>query len=233
MVKENKTQTLQEKLQAQERKESRMRRVVIFGAVFLIFLACAGAGVAKIVDWSNAQYKTMEATAAVWDAEQAAKNATAEANAPKPGYEDPAEAVKLSLEQWYTYDYTDKFEDWAEAMCEFTTKYACEKEVYNIGGENWKNNVIPKQMQSVVEITPGRMIWEHSYYDENEGHNLDTQVWEYKLVGSVHPGKEFTRYVLIADSGAGWLMVHDLWDEEAAQLLEEISATATPEVPTT
>ena len=47
------------------------------------------------------------------------------------------------------------------------------------------------------------------------------------------PGEKFTRYVMVADSGAGWLMVHDLWDEEAAQLLQEISATAIPEEPTT
>ncbi|MDX9865068.1 MAG: hypothetical protein RBT34_09705 [Anaerolineaceae bacterium] len=229
----NENETLQEKLQVQERKKNRMGKGIVIGAVILILLVCAGAGVFKLRDWAAAQGEIAIATAAVWEAEQAAKTATTEANAPKPGYEDPAEAVKLSVTQWYTYDYTGEFEDWAEKMCEFTTKYACQKEVYNIGGENWKNNVVPKQMQSVVDITPVRMIWEHSYYDENEGHNLDTQIWEYKLVGSVHPEKEFTRYVMVADSGAGWLMVHDLWDEEAAQLLQEISATAIPEEPTT
>lgn len=229
----NEKQTLQEKLQEEERKESRMRKLFIFGALFVITLACLGIAAKKVIGWSNTKYESMEATSIVYETEQAEKTATAVANAPKPGYEDPAEIVKLSLEQWYTYDYTGEFEVWAEKMCEFTTRYACEKEVYNIGGENWKNNVVPKQMQSVVEVTPVRMIWEHSYYDENAGRNLDSQVWEYKLTGSIHPGKEFIRYVMIADGGAGWLMVHDLWDNEAAQLLQEIANSEFPEEPNT
>ncbi|MCD4674208.1 MAG: hypothetical protein K8R77_16210 [Anaerolineaceae bacterium] len=229
----NEKQTLQEKLQEEERKESRMRKLFIIGALFVITLACLGIAAKKVIGWSNEGAVKAAATMVVVETRQAKETATAVANAPKPGYEDPAEAVKLSVTQWYTYDYTGEFEVWAEKMCEFTTRYACEKEVYNIGGENWKNNVVPKQMQSVVEVTPVRMIWEHSYYDEDAGRNLDSQVWEYKLTGSIHPEKEFTRYVMIADGGAGWLMVHDLWDNEAAQLLQEISATAIPKKPNT
>jgi len=229
----NENKTLQEKLQAQERKKNRMGKGIVIGAVILIVLACTGAGVFKLRDWSESVGEMAAATMVVVETRQAQETATAEANAPKPGYEDPAEAVKLSLEQWYSADYTGEFEDWAEKMCEFTTKYACEKEVHNIGGENWKNNVVPKQFQFTSEVTPVKMIWEHSYYDENEGRNLDTQVWEYDIVVSDRPGEKFTRYVMVADSGAGWLMVHDLWDEEAAQLLQEISATAIPEEPTT
>jgi hypothetical protein len=33
---------------------------------------------------------------------------------------------------------------------------------------------------------------------------------------------------MITNEGAGWLMAHDLWDEEADQLLSEISLTPEP-----
>ena len=99
----NENKTLQEKLQVQERKKNRMGKGIVIGAVILILMVCAGTAATKAIDWSNNGLAEAAATAAVWDAEQAAKTATAEANAPKPGYEDPAEAVKLSVTQWYTY----------------------------------------------------------------------------------------------------------------------------------
>lgn len=223
-----KQETLQDKLQTEQRKENRMGRLFTVGAVIVTLLACLGMGWQKLVDWSNAGLVEAEATAAVVETRQANETATAVANAPTPGYADPAEIVKLSLEQWYNWDYTGEFEDWAEKMCEFTTKYACQDEVYNIGGENWKNNVVPGKYVSVVEVTPVKAVWEHSYYDDKAGRNVDAQVWEYKLVGTLHPGKEFIRYVMVANEGAGWLMVHNLWDNEAEQLLQEIRAKATP-----
>jgi len=118
-------------------------------------------------------------------------------------------------------------------MCKFTTKYACEKEVYNLFKNTWDQTVVPQQMKFTSEVTPVRVIWVHSYYDENIGRNLDTQVWEYEFITSDDPNRVKEGYVMIADEGAGWLFTHNLFDEEAAQLLQEISATAIPEESTT
>lgn len=222
------TETLQDKLQTEKRKDNRMRRVVTSGAVFVIILACLGMGWQKLVEWSDVGLVEAAATASVVETRQAIETATAVANAPTPGYADPAEIVKLSLEQWYSADYTGEFRDWAEKMCAFTSKHACEKEVYNIGGEDWKNNVVPDKRQYTSVVTPIRMIWEHSYYDEDAGRILDAQVWEYQVVASDRPGQVYTRYVMIGNEGAGWLMIHDLWDNEAEQLLAEIAEKAEP-----
>lgn len=222
------TETLQDKLQTEKRKDNRMRRVVTSGAVFVIILACLGMGWQKLVEWSDNQMVWMEATSDAVETQKAIETATAVANAPTPGYADPAEIVKLSLEQWYSADYTGEFRDWAEKMCAFTSQHACEKEVYNIGGEDWKNNVVPDKRQYTSVVTPIRMIWEHSYYDEDAGRILDAQVWEYQVVASDRPGQVYTRYVMIGNEGAGWLMVHSLWDEEAEQLLAEIAETTEP-----
>jgi hypothetical protein len=222
------TETLQDKLQTEKRKDNRMRRVVTSGAVFVIILACLGMGWQKLVEWSDAEGESALATAAVVETRQAIETATAVANAPMPGYADPAEIVKLSLEQRYNVDYTVEFDNWAEKLCKYTTKHACEKEVYNIGGENWKNNIVPDKRQYTSVVTPIRMIWEHSYYDEDAGRILDAQVWEYQIMVSDRPGQVYTRYVMIGNEGAGWLMIHDLWDNEAEQLLAEIAEKAEP-----
>jgi hypothetical protein len=230
--KNQKDDTLQERLQEQEKKENRMGKVITIAAIVLIVMMCAGGGVFKLRDWAAAQGEIAIATAAVVETRQAVQTATAEANAPLPGWEDPAEIVKLSVEQWYNLDYTGKFEDWAEEMCEYTTRYACGKEVYDRGDVNWTKNVVPKQLQFTADVTPVKMVWEKSYYDADAGRNMDTQIWEYNIVVTGFPGQT-TRYVMIADEGAGWRMVHNLWDEEAAQLLQEIAADITPEAPET
>jgi len=210
-----------------------MGKGITIAAIVLIVMMCAGGGVFKLRDWAAAQGEIAIATSAVMRTEQAVQTATAEANAPLPGWEDPAEIVKLSVEQWYNYDYTAEFDDWAEKMCEYTTRYACGKEVWEVGENHWNDNVVPKQLQFTTEVTPVKMVWEKSYYDADAGRNMDAQIWEYDAVASDLPGKIFTRYVMIADEGAGWRMVHDLWDEEIAQLLQEIAADITPEAPET
>jgi hypothetical protein len=183
-------------------------------------------------DWADAQVEIAVATSAVMRTEQAVQTATAEANAPLPGWEDPVEIVKLSVEQWYNADYTGEFEDWAEKMCDYTTRYACGKEVHEVGKNSWNDNIVPKQLHFTAKVTPVKMVWEKSYYDADAGRNMDTQIWEYNIVVTGFPGQT-TRYVMIADEGAGWRMVHDLWDEEIAQLLQEIAADITPEAPET
>jgi len=220
--------TLQDKLQKEEREAHHTGRFFAIIAFALLVLACLGIGASRMTTWAEAGAIEAAATSAVVETRQAKETATAVAKAPKPGYQDPADAVIYSLEQWYSVDYTGEFEDWAEKMCEFTTPYACEREVYNIGGENWKNNVVPKQIQSQADIVPLRKIWEKSHFDDKARRNVDAQVWEYQLTGNLFPGKEFVRYVMISDEGAGWLMVHNLWDEEAEQLLAEIELTPEP-----
>ena len=49
------TETLQDKLQTEKRKDNRMRRVVTSGAVFVIILACLGMGWQKLVERSDKQ----------------------------------------------------------------------------------------------------------------------------------------------------------------------------------
>ena len=231
--KNKKDDTLQERLQEQEKKENRTGKGITIAAIVLIVMMCAGGGVFKLRDWADGQVEIAAATAAVVETRQAVQTATAEANAPLPGWEDPAEIVKLSIEQWYNKDYTAEFEDWAEEMCKYTTRFACGKEVYEVGENSWNDNVVPKQLQFTSEVTPVKMVWEKSYYDADAGRNMDAQVWEYNVVVSDRPGEKFTRYVMIADEGAGWRMVHNLWDEEIAQLLQEIAADITPEAPET
>ena len=226
-------ETLQDKLQEQERKKNRVKTIIKFGAIFLIVLMCLGGGYFKGMEWFEEGNQVAAATAAVVETRQAMQTATAEEKAPTPGWDDPAEIVKLSVEQWYNVDYTSEFEDWATEMCKYTTRYACEKEVYNLGNNNWNDNVVPKQWRYTVEVTPAKMIWEQSFYDVDVGRNMDTQIWEYDAVASDRPGTVYTRYVMIGNEGAGWLLVHDLWDEEAAELLQEISAEAIPELPET
>jgi hypothetical protein len=50
------------------------------------------------------------------------------------------------------------------------------------------------------------------------GYYIQSQIWEYKMISAINPGEELTQYVMIADFGTGWLMVHNLSDNESEQL---------------
>ena len=95
----------------------------------------------------------------------------------------------------------------------------------------WTDDVVPQKIQSVAEVTPVKAVWEKSIYDEDLGDYIKCQVWEYKIVGNLKFENELTQYVLIGDYGIGWLMIHNLLDNEAAQLLQSIATEEATEVP--
>jgi hypothetical protein len=203
-----------------------MRKRTIIASILLTLVICGTKAVLRIMEWGENIGEYQSAYAATATADHMKRFGV------YSGWEDPAELVKLSLEQWYGYDYTDGYFNWAQEMCKYMTTGTCMQEVFTRNNRiYWTDNVIPQKIQSVAEVTPVKAVWEKSVYDENVGYYIKSQIWEYKIVGNLQPDKEFIQYVMIGDYGIGWLMIHNLLDNEAAQLLQAIATEEATEVP--
>jgi len=190
-----------------------MRKRTIIASMLLTLVICGTKTVMKIIAWGDNIEEYRSTYAATTTAEYMKGYGV------YSGWEDPEELVKLSLEQWYGYDYRGGYFKWAQEMCKYMTTQTCMQEVFTSQNRlYWTDNIIPKKMQAEAEVTPVKVVWAKSVYDGNMGYYIQSQIWEYKMISAINPGEELTQYVMIADFGTGWLMVHNLSDNESEQL---------------